>query len=151
MPGKDGQSQYICGREAIDPLHAFFDEPWVQSYMDGRMLSRERFPRIVLQQSHGDHVAKLPADAVLLASSTSCEVEMYTVRPGRLLAFQSHPEFNASFQQEMSSMESLQFGDMWDVLAGFKRSKFLAIQDTTKGPETRNLVLGIIMEFVHCR
>ena len=47
-------------------------------------------------ESHGDHVAVLPPGATLLATSRSCNVEVFALGPpGRhyALAYQSHPEF----------------------------------------------------------
>ena len=115
--------------------------------MKKKNLSRESLPQIILQQSHGDCVIEIPRDAVLIADSHTCDVEMYTI-PNRVLCFQSHPEFNANLQLELSECESFAFGDMWDVSKDFKKHAYLNICNS-KVKETRNMMLGFIREFVH--
>jgi len=84
------------GREWIQPTDEFYEQPWVKRYMENNSYERETFPKIVLQESHGDHVSEIPDGATLLASSESCNVEMYSIGD-RALCFQSHPDFNCSF------------------------------------------------------
>lgn len=94
----------VLGRELIVPTNEFYEQRWVKKYMNDKNLDRKSFPNIVLQESHGDHVKDLPKGATLLASSDSCKVEFYCIGD-RVLAFQSHPEFNCGFQQELSEPE----------------------------------------------
>lgn len=60
-------------------------------------LTKNTFPKIVLQESHGDNITAIPPNATLLASSDSCDIEMYSIG-NRVLGFQSHPDFNCGFQ-----------------------------------------------------
>jgi len=47
--------------------------------MDKVGLTRDTFPKMILQESHGDHVAELPEGATLLGYSNSCNVEIYSI------------------------------------------------------------------------
>jgi GMP synthase-like glutamine amidotransferase len=97
-----------------------------------------------LQQSHGDEVTSLPPGATLLGTSDTCEVEIFSIAD-RVLAFQSHPDFNCGFQQEISEPEYFKFGV---IGLDFHKTAFLKCQDTSLGIETRNMFLGIIREFI---
>ncbi|CDW76965.1 UNKNOWN [Stylonychia lemnae] len=147
MSARDGYNLPILGREHILPNESFFEQGWVQTYLLKNNLTRDLMPKLILQQAHGDHVEELPRDAILIADSNSCNVEIYTI-PNRVLCFQSHPEFNANLQQELSECETYQFGDMWDVHGDFQKHKYLKIQDTKLGKESRNMMLGLIREFI---
>jgi len=94
----------IIGRELIQPTDEFYSQSWVQSFMTKNNYTMENFPKIVLQQSHGDHVSELPTGATLLASSESCGVEFYCIGE-RALCFQSHPDFNCGMQLEFNEPE----------------------------------------------
>lgn len=83
----------------------------------------------------------------MIGTSNTCDIEMYTI-PNRVLCFQSHPEFNANLQMELSEVESYAFGDMWDVKKGFKKDKYLNICNSSV-TETRNMFLAMIREFIH--
>ena len=76
----------ILGRELIISTNEFFEQRWVKKYMNDNELDKNTFPKIVLQESHGDHVKELPKGAALLASSASCNVEFYCIGE-RVLAF----------------------------------------------------------------
>lgn len=91
----------ILGRELIKLTDAFFDLPYVKKYMKDNNLTKDIFPALVLQQSHGDEVMKLPPGAVLLGYSDSCDIEMFGIGT-RLIVFQPHPDFNCGFQQEIN-------------------------------------------------
>lgn len=65
--------------------------------MEEHGFTRDNFPSVVLQESHGDNVTQLPEGATLLGYSDSCDVEIFSIG-NRVLAFQSHPEFNCGFQ-----------------------------------------------------
>eukprot|EP00347_Sterkiella_histriomuscorum_P018887 403343795 len=146
-PAQDGLVLPILGREPITLLDNFFNQTWAKSYLTKSNLNREQVPPLVLQQSHGDRVEALPKDAILVGTSNTCDIEMYTI-PNRVLCFQSHPEFNANMQLELSEVESYAFGDMWDVKKDFKKEKYLNICNS-KVVETRNMFLGLIREFIY--
>lgn len=48
------------------------------------------------QCAHHDHIAKLPAGAMLLASSDKCAVQAFSIPGTDIYAFQFHPERNAA-------------------------------------------------------
>jgi len=137
----------VLGREHIKPTDDFFIQPWVKSYMAKHDLTEETFPKIVLQESHGDHVAELPEGATLLANSPSCGVEMYCIG-NRALCFQSHPDFNRGLQQELAEPEYFTLGDITEE---YHKIAYAKCQDTSMGRETRNMVLGLLREFIHCK
>eukprot|EP00347_Sterkiella_histriomuscorum_P013552 403364277 len=139
-----GDRPKILGREQITFLDVFFEQPYVQSFMKKRGLTKETFPNIVLQESHGDNITKLPEGAIMIGSSESCEIEMYQIED-RVLAFQSHPDFNCGFQQEISEVEYFKFGV---ISLNYHKIAFLRCQDSSKGIETRNFMFGIIREFI---
>ena len=41
--------------------------------------TKETFPPVVLQQSHGDEITQLPSDATLLGYSDSCGIEIFSM------------------------------------------------------------------------
>jgi len=133
----------ILGRESIKLSESFFELAYVQKYMSDQGLTKDTFPTVVLQESHGDSVTKLPDNATLLGFSASCEVEIYGIGD-RVLAFQAHPEFNCGFQQELSEPEYFKYGV---ISLAFHKTAFLQCQDTSMGVETRNVMLGIMREF----
>lgn len=67
------------GRELINMTDDFFQQAFAQRYMGNNGLTQETFPKMVLQESHGDHVAQLPEGGILLGSSESCNVEFYCI------------------------------------------------------------------------
>ena len=67
------------GREHIQLTDEFFEQAFVKRYMDKVGLTRETFPKLILQESHGDHVSELPVGATLLGYSESCNVEIYCI------------------------------------------------------------------------
>jgi GMP synthase-like glutamine amidotransferase len=69
----------IIGRELIKVTADFFNLPYVQKFMKENSYTEETFPKIVMQQSHGDHVVKLPDSATLLGSSDTCNIEMFSI------------------------------------------------------------------------
>lgn len=99
----------VIGRELIDMTDEFYTQPWVLNYMARHNLTKKTFPKIVLQEAHSDHVAKLPQGATLLGTSASAQVEIYCIED-RALCFQSHPDFNSGFMQEHCQLEDYQNG-----------------------------------------
>jgi len=99
------------GREHVQLTDDFFEQGFVKRYMDKSGLTRETFPKLILQESHGDHVSELPEGATLLGFSASCNVEVYCIGD-RALCFQSHPDFNCGFQQEFSEPEYFWLGQI---------------------------------------
>lgn len=134
----------IIGREEIKPTDEFFEQPFVKRYMEKNLLTRDTFPKVILQESHGDHVVQLPEGGTLLANSASCGVEMYCIGE-RALCFQSHPDFNCGFQQEISEPEYFTEGLISEE---FHKVSYEKCADTSMGKESRNLVLGLIREFI---
>jgi len=99
----------------------------------------------VLQQSHGDHVSELPAGATLLASSESCGVEFYCIGE-KALCFQSHPDFNCGMQLEFNEPEYFTSGSITEE---WHKKSYQRCQDTSYGTESRNMVLGLLREFIN--
>ena len=55
---------------------------------------------LIVHAVHGDHVAVLPHGAVNLGYSDRTENEIWKI-DNRVLAIQSHPEFNANYIEEL--------------------------------------------------
>jgi len=143
MPRNEERPKCL-GREHIQLTDEFFEQPFVKKYMAKTGLTRETFPNMVLQESHGDHVAELPEGATLLGTSESCKVEIYCIGD-RALNFQSHPDFNCGFQQELSEPEYYINGFISEE---YHQKAFLKCADTSLGLESRNLALGLMREFI---
>jgi len=93
----DPVREKCLGREWVKPTEEFFEQDFVKKYMAEHNLAKDTLPRIILQESHGDHVVRLPEGATLLAFSDSCNVEVYSIK-NRVLCFQSHPDYNCGLQ-----------------------------------------------------
>jgi len=80
-------NDYIRGSEPLNIGKEFFELPFVSG------LDIKKTGELTISESHGDHIAKLPEDATLHASSRRTHVEIYTIGD-RILGFQGHPEYN---------------------------------------------------------
>jgi len=84
---------FKAATEEITLNDEFFDQPFVKAH---RPLYERKPKSMVYVKSHGDHITKLPDDAVLLGSSETAKVEIFTVGD-RFLATQGHPEYSTDF------------------------------------------------------
>lgn len=132
------------GREWIKPTDGFFEQDFVKKYMADNKYTKETLPRIVLQESHGDHVVSLPEGGTLLGYSDTCNVEVYCIK-NRVFCFQSHPDYNCGLQQDIGEPEYFLHGDISEEYHHYAYAK---CSDTSMGPETRNMFFGIIREFI---
>jgi len=64
------------------------------------LLLLEQLMETSILACHKDHVLKLPVQAVLLGGSKHCNNEIWSIS-NQILCFQSHPEFNASYIQQL--------------------------------------------------
>lgn len=113
--------------------------------MEKNNYTKETLPNIVLQESHGDNVSILPTGATLLANSASCNVEFYSIG-NRVLSFQSHPDFNRGIQQELVEPEYFIEGAISEE---FHKVAYDLCGNTEYGLESRNLVFGLINQFLY--
>jgi hypothetical protein len=80
-----------------------------------------------------------------LGFSESCDVEVYCIGD-KALCFQSHPDFNCGFQQELSEPEYFWLGQITEE---FHQKSYLKCADTSMGKETRNMALALMREFIN--
>lgn len=93
---------------------------------------------------HGEHVSVLPQDAVNLAYSDRTENEIWMIGE-RVLAIQSHPEFNASY------IEELIINKMYDVgkLDDMQKDEVLQKLYDNDHYLTRNILSLFIFNFIY--
>jgi len=84
---------FKAATEEITLKNEFFDQPYVRAH---RALCEKKPKALVCVKSHGDHITKLPEDAVLLGSSETANVEIFAVGD-RFFATQGHPEYSSDF------------------------------------------------------
>jgi GMP synthase-like glutamine amidotransferase len=83
--------RFVLKAEAIYPIEPYFSE-------NLRCDDTDKKPFYRLIESHGDCVVTLPENAVRLASSETCQNEMYLAgKHKNILAAQSHPEFELGY------------------------------------------------------
>jgi GMP synthase-like glutamine amidotransferase len=85
---KNPSGRFIFGSELIQGTKEFSNKPYVKAILGENPMCNFR-----ILQSHGDCVISLPdrSDVQLLAKSSSCDIEMYSVGQNTI-AFQCHPE-----------------------------------------------------------
>ena len=69
---------------------------------------------LIVHAVHGDHVATLPQGAVNLGYSDRTENEIWRIED-KVLAFQSHPEFNSNFIEELIINKMYDVGKLDDM------------------------------------
>jgi len=79
-------NEFLRGSEPLAISESFFELPYIKN------LEISKTGQLTISESHGDHIVKLPADAILHASSRRTHVEIYTMGD-RILALQGHPEY----------------------------------------------------------
>jgi len=100
-------------------------------------------PTIMVGESHGDHVSRLPEGGVNLAYSERTENEIWQVGDS-VLAVQGHPEFNYCILKEMIIDRIHRLGRIDDA----KRDELLSKANETNHMLNRNLLTKIILSFM---
>jgi GMP synthase-like glutamine amidotransferase len=89
--GRNPGGEFLLKAETLTPVNSF------SCVLMNEVTYEERFRVIV---SHGDCVSKLPPTATWIATSATCEHEIYACGksyPQNILAVQSHPEFEVEY------------------------------------------------------
>lgn len=98
--------------------------------------------------SHGDCVRKVPGNALLIAASESCGVEMYLAGSRRnILACQSHPEFDYQYAIKDRIWPSVTANGR---LNEEEKELYIATFMTYTGDDAR-LMMTAISDFLHLR
>ena len=103
----------------------FFEEPFVKSVIDEFVqtsenpekqleILKQELGSLIVHAVHGDHVAVLPHGAVNLGYSDRTENEIWRI-DNRVLAVQTHPEFNANYIEELIVNKMYDAGRMNDM------------------------------------
>eukprot|EP00742_Colponemidia_sp_Colp-10_P004399 GILJ01004696.1.p1 GENE.GILJ01004696.1~~GILJ01004696.1.p1 ORF type:complete len:444 (-),score=56.86 GILJ01004696.1:113-1444(-) len=87
----------VCKCEILQPTDQLFAQPFIQRLLSSNVISSS-LKSLRIFEAHGDAVLSLPADAMLLASSSTCPVEMWTLGEN-ILAVQGHPEFTMALMR----------------------------------------------------
>jgi GMP synthase-like glutamine amidotransferase len=82
-------NSFIRGSEPLSVNDTLFELEWLKNVK----LSNPKREKYVISESHGDHIAALPSNAVLHASSARTKVEVFTIGDN-ILGYQGHPEYN---------------------------------------------------------
>lgn len=105
---------------------------------------RAELGSLIVHAVHGDHVAVLPQGAVNLAYSDRTENEIWMIDE-RVMAIQSHPEFNASFIEEMIVNKMYDVGKMDDM----QKDEVLERLYSSDHYLTRNILSLFIFNFIY--
>lgn len=119
------QLKTFIGKETIDLREEFFEEPFVKSVIDEFVqtsenpekqleILKQELGSLIVHAVHGDHVAVLPHGAVNLGYSDRTENEIWRI-DNRVLAVQTHPEFNANYIEELIVNKMYDAGRMNDM------------------------------------
>lgn len=84
------ERSFIRGGETLQIDKDFFKLKYVKD------LKIDTRKPLVIAQAHGDHIVKLPKEAILYASSENTRVEIYTIGE-KMLCFQGHPDYNEAW------------------------------------------------------
>ena len=142
----------IIGREFIQLKDSFYELPYVSSYMIKKGYTRKTLPKLIMQQSHGDHVVSLPPSATHLGYSSSCKLEMFSIGT-RLLCCQPHPDFSQAVQEEISQAEYriaslISLKQLESAMVESGRTLWEIDGEVRECKESRNMMHGIIREFL---
>ena len=119
------QLQIFIGKETIELMSEFFEEPFVRSVIDEFVQTSENPQRyfetlkeelgsLIVHAVHRDHVSVLPLGAVKLGYSDRTDHEIWKM-DDRVLCIQSHPEFNASYIEELVINKMYEEGKLNDM------------------------------------
>lgn len=119
------QLPIYIGKEVIEVREIFFDKIFVRHVIEDFIESqtdpghyRSQFKielgSLIVHTVHGDHVSVLPQGATNLAYSDRTENEIWMIDE-RVLCIQSHPEFNASYIEELIINKMYDVGKMDDM------------------------------------
>lgn len=147
----------FIGKEIIELRTQFFEEPFVKSLIDDFINSSDDPDRykeqlthvefmgsLVVHAVHGDHVTVLPHSAVNLGYSDRSPNEIWRI-DNRVLAIQSHPEFNSNY------IEELIINKMYDVgkLNDMQKDEVLERINDNQLLLTRNVLNMIVFSFIY--
>ena len=92
QPIKD--NKFIYGAEKITFNSDVSSKSWFQKALNGE---RE----MMICQVHGEEVSQVPSNAIVLASSESCETEAFVYEGDDIFSTQGHPEFEIDIMENL--------------------------------------------------
>lgn len=98
----------------------------------------------MLPSCHGEHVSRLPAEAVVGGSSKRTPHEIWTIG-SRVLCIQAHPEFNAALIEAVIVNKMYDNGKLDDV----QKHDCVARLHATTLVSTRNTMNSFVFNFLH--
>lgn len=131
------------GNDEVSFTKDFYELPYVKAHKE---FYAKKPKSLAVLKSHGDHITKLPREAKLMGSSTTTEVEVFTMGD-RFFAVQGHPEATAEFACARMSLTKLSEADD-QAIEAYEKAKAERIKERYSIPEDKFDWLAICTNFL---